>query len=123
MNGVKTTQMAEFSLLGQLPRDRLNCADQGIQWSFAPEHAPHLGGLLEAAVKSLKCHFWCIIGDIRLMIEELAMILAQVEACLDSRTLKPFPQPEDGIDVLTPGYFLIRRPLEAVRTRLGLRMN
>ena len=21
------------------------CADQGIQWSFAPKHAPHFGGL------------------------------------------------------------------------------
>ena len=40
------------------------CADQGIQWSFAPEHALHIGGLWEAAVKSLKCHFWRIVDDI-----------------------------------------------------------
>ena len=33
------------------------CADQGIQWSFASEHAPHFGGLWNVAVKSLMCHF------------------------------------------------------------------
>ena len=54
------------------------CADQGVQWSFAPEHAPHFGGLWEVAVKSLKHHFQCIVADICIMLEELAMILAQV---------------------------------------------
>ena len=47
------------------------CADQGIQWSFAPEHAPHFDGLWKAAVKSLKRHFWHIVDDIRLTFEEL----------------------------------------------------
>ena len=54
------------------------CADQGIQWSFAPERAPQFSGLWEAAVKSLKRHFWRIVGDVRLTFEELATILAQV---------------------------------------------
>ena len=90
------------------------CANQSIQWSFAPEHVPHFGGLQEAAVKCLKCHFQCNIGDIHLTFEELATILAQVEACLNSSSLTHLPQPEDGIKVLTPGHFLIRRPLEAL---------
>ena len=85
-------------------------ADQGIQRSFAPEHAPHFGGLWEAAVKSLKRHFRRIVGNVRLTFEELATILAQVEACLNSRPLTPLPQLEDGIEVLTPGNFLIERP-------------
>ena len=32
------------------------CAEQGFEWRFTPEHAPHLGGLWEAAVKSFKHH-------------------------------------------------------------------
>ena len=52
------------------------CADQGIQWSFAPEHTPHFGKLWEAAVKCLKHHFRCIVGDVCLTFEELATILA-----------------------------------------------
>ena len=65
-------------------------------------------------MKSLKRHFRRIVGDVRLTFEQLATILAQVEACLNSRPLTPLPQPEDGIEVLTPGHFLIGRPLEAL---------
>ena len=90
------------------------CVDQGIQWSFAPEHVPHLGGLWKVAVKTLKCQFLHIVGDVWLTFEELAMILAQVAACLNSRPLTPLSQREDGIELLTPGHFLIRRPLEAL---------
>ena len=79
-----------------------------------PELASHFRGLWEAAVKSLKCHLHCIVGDVRLKFEELATILAQVETCLNSTPLTPLPQPEDGIEVLTPRHFLIGQPLEAL---------
>ena len=65
------------------------------------------GGLWETAAKSLKHHFWRIVGNICITFEELAMILAEVEACLNYRPLTPLPQLEDGIEVLTPGHFLI----------------
>ena len=55
------------------------CVDQGIQWSFVPEHAPHFDGLWEAAMKSLKHHFRHIVGDVRFTFEKIAMILAQVK--------------------------------------------
>ena len=61
------------------------CGDQGMQWSFAPEHVPHLGGLWKAAVKSQKCHFWRMFGNVCVTLEELATILAQMEACLNFR--------------------------------------
>ena len=32
------------------------CVKQNTQWRFTPEHAPHFGGLWEAAVKSFKTH-------------------------------------------------------------------
>ena len=90
------------------------CADQGIQWSFVPKHGPHFGRLWEVAVKSLKHHFQRIVGNVCLTFEELATIQAQVEAWLNSRPLMPLPQPEDGIEILTPGHFLIRQSLEAL---------
>ena len=90
------------------------CAEEGIQWNFILEHAPHFGGLWEAAIKSFKRHFRRIMGDIRLSYEELTTVLTQIEACLNSRPLTPLPLLEDDIEALTPGHFLIGGPIEAL---------
>ena len=90
------------------------CAGFNIQWKFTPEHALYFGGLWEAAVKSFKRHLRVVIGEARLTLEEMTTVLAQIEACLNSRPLTPLPEASDGIDALTPGYFLIGRPLEAL---------
>ena len=90
------------------------CATQGIEWSFIPERAPHFGGLWEAAVKSLKYHLKRIIGDTKLTFEEFTTVLTQVEACLNSRPLTLMSTNSDQIEVLTPGHFLIGRPLESL---------
>ena len=95
-------QIAEFS------------STQNIQLRYAPEHAPHFSSLWEAAVKSFEYHFRRIVGGVRLTFEELATVLMQIEACVNSRPLTPLPHPEDGIEALTPGHFLIGNPLEAL---------
>ncbi len=90
------------------------CSSQGIEWHFIPERTPHFGGLWEAAVKSLKTHLFCIVRD-KLSFEELTTVLTQIEGCLNSRPLGIVPNnDEDGIEVLTPGHFLIGRPIEAL---------
>ena len=90
------------------------CAIQNITWKFIPERTPHFGGLWEAAVKSMKTHLKRVVGETKLTFEEFATILAQVEACLNSRPLVPLPCEGDVIEPLTPGHFLIGRPLEAL---------
>ena len=95
------------------------CSTQGIQWKFIPERSPHFGGLWEAAVKSMKLHMRRIVGDVKLTFEEMTTVLSQIEACLNSRPLVPFPSSEEGLDVLTPGHFLIGRPLESLPDRVG----
>ena len=87
---------------------------QGIDWSFIPERAPHFGGLWEAAVKSTKKHLSRVVGNVKLTFEELCTVLSQIEACLSSRPLTSLPSDNDNIQVLTPGHFLIGRPLEAL---------
>lgn len=84
------------------------------QWRFIPERAPHFGGLWEAAVKSFKSHLRRVIGSAKLTFEELTTVLTQIEACLNSRPLVALPLTDDGIEALTPGHFLIGRPLEAL---------
>ena len=90
------------------------CSTQRIHWKFIPGHAPHFGGLWEAAVRSMKIHLRRIVSEVKLTFEELTTVLAQVEACLNSRPLVALPADDDGIDALTPGHFLIGRPLEAL---------
>ena len=62
----------------------------------------------------MKTHLRRITGDARLTFEELSTILTEVEACLNSRPLTPLPCEGDGIEALTPGHFLIGRPLESL---------
>ena len=90
------------------------CSAQNIEWRFIPERAPHFGGLWEAAVKSMKSHLKRVVADIKLTFEELATVLAQIEACLNSRPLAPLSCDDDGEEALTPGHFLIGRPLESL---------
>ena len=90
------------------------CSSQKIAWKFIPEHAPHFGGLWEAAVKSLKKHLRRVTTNVKLTFEEFSTLLAQIEACLNSRPLVPLPNDDDGVEALTPGHFLIGRPLESL---------
>jgi hypothetical protein len=54
------------------------------------------------------------VSNVKLTFEELTTLLTQIEACLNSRPLVPLPCDEDGVEALTPGHFLIGRPLEAL---------
>ena len=65
-------------------------------------------------MKSFKVYLRRVVGDERLTYEELAMVLTQIETCLNSRPLTPLPEPDDGLEALTPGHFLIGRPLNAL---------
>ncbi|XP_041451639.1 uncharacterized protein LOC121405107 [Drosophila obscura] len=89
-------------------------ADDGITWHFNPPSAPHFGGLWEAGVKSMKYHLKRTIGVRTLTYEELATVLAQIEACLNSRPLCPLSNDPEDLMVLTPGHFLIGESLLAL---------
>lgn len=86
-------------------------ANDGTNWSFIPPGAPHFGGLWEAGVKSVKYHLRWIIGDHKLSYEELATVLTQVEACLNSRPLYALSNDPYDLTALTPGLLIIGEPL------------
>ncbi|XP_025157695.1 uncharacterized protein LOC112589293 [Harpegnathos saltator] len=86
-------------------------SNQGTTWKFMPPSAPHFGGLWEAGVRSVKYHLRRVIGEQALTFEEFATLLARIEACLNSRPLCPLTDDPQDLESLTPGHFLIRRPL------------
>ena len=65
-------------------------------------------------MKSMKTHLRHVIGSGKLTFEAFSTVLAQVESCLNSRPLICLLLDDDGLGALTPGHFLIGRPLEAL---------
>ncbi|XP_055633837.1 uncharacterized protein LOC129774165 [Toxorhynchites rutilus septentrionalis] len=87
------------------------CANDGIEFKFIPPRSPNFGGLWEAAVKSFKKHFRSTVGNSILSQDEFVTLLSRIEACLNSRPLTPLTADPNDLEVLTPGHFLVHRPL------------
>ncbi|XP_031333712.1 uncharacterized protein LOC116163752 isoform X1 [Photinus pyralis] len=83
----------------------------GTQWHFIPPASPHIGGIWESGVKSLKYHLRRVIGEATLTYEELATLTQQIEACLNSRPLINTGEVVDDSMLLTPAHFLIGKPI------------
>ena len=87
---------------------------QGINPHFIPPCAPHMGGIWEAGVKSMKFHLHRVVGNAKLTCEKFYALLCQVEAVLNSIPLCPLSNGPDNLQVLTPGHFLIGTSLLAL---------
>jgi len=86
-------------------------ATEGCEWKFIPQHGPHFGGLLEAAVKSMKYHLRRTLGSQVGTYEELCTLLAEIESCLNSKTLCALSDDPFNPTYLSLGHFLIGEPL------------
>lgn len=83
----------------------------GIAWDFLPGDAASMGGLWESSVAGFKRHYRRIIGNQKLNFEQMYTLVVQIEAILNSRPLCVVPTDCEDINVLTPGHFLIHRPI------------
>lgn len=99
------------------PEVRQFCRDHDLKFHFNPPAAPHQGGLWESAVKSAKHHLKSTIGLTVLYLEEFQTLCCQVESMLNSRPLTPLSADPNDLQPLTPGHFLIGRPLTAIPER------
>ncbi|GFX16906.1 integrase catalytic domain-containing protein [Trichonephila clavipes] len=88
--------------------------DNGIKWHQNIPGAPHMGGLWEAGIKSTKYHLKRVVGETKLTYEEFETFLTQIEACLNSRPLTPISNDPNDLSALTPGHFIIGRPLTSI---------
>ncbi|GFV72431.1 integrase catalytic domain-containing protein [Trichonephila clavipes] len=76
--------------------------------------SPNFGGLWESGVKSFKTHLKRVAGSSNLTLEEFITLLAEIEAVLNSRPLSPLSSDFDDFETLSPGHFLIGRPVTAI---------
>ncbi|GFU32891.1 integrase catalytic domain-containing protein [Trichonephila clavipes] len=88
--------------------------DNGIKWHQNVPGAPHMGGLWEAGIKSTKYHLKRVVGETKLTYEEFETFLTQIEICLNSGPLTPISNDPNDISALTPGHFIIGRPLTSI---------
>ncbi|UYV77268.1 hypothetical protein LAZ67_15000295, partial [Cordylochernes scorpioides] len=100
-------------------------AIESINWHFIPPSAPNFGGLWEAGIKSVKTILSKTMKSRLLNYEELLTLLAQIEACLNSRPLTFVSNDPNDLTALTPGHFLIgnaiRHDAESDHSALNLR--
>lgn len=81
-----------------------------IIWETIPARAPHFGGW-ESGVKLFKHHLKRVLGNIRICFEDFNTLIIEIEAVINSRPLWSIPTRPDEYDALTPGHFLVFKPL------------
>lgn len=79
--------------------------DRNIRWHFGIPLGPHMRGLMEACVKSVKFHYKRELGGTLLTFEQLNTILVRIEACLNSRPITSLKDDPSDLTALTPGHF------------------
>ncbi|VEN51227.1 unnamed protein product [Callosobruchus maculatus] len=100
-------------------------SDSNIEWKFNTPAAPHMGGLWESNVKSVKIHLYRVVGDQLLTFEEMSTVLTQIESLLNSRPLCVLSRDSETPEALTPSHFLCQMPLNSLpaETVEGLPLN
>lgn len=91
-------------------------AEHRIQWNFIAERAPWWGGFWERLVRSVKPSLKKVLGNSYCTFEELATILTEIEAVINSRPLTYVSAEATEVEPLTPSHFLVGKRLTSLPT-------
>ena len=104
-------QGASNELKKQMMNVNLTCAttftDAHTKWNFNPPSAPHMGGVWERLVRSVKEGLIALDDGRRLNDELLLTVLTDVEHLINSRPLTNMPQESADREALTPNHFIL----------------
>ncbi|XP_035228300.1 uncharacterized protein LOC118200437 [Stegodyphus dumicola] len=89
-------------------------ASENISCKLIPPHAPNFGEIWEAGIKSFKFHLKRTISDAKRNSEEFLTVFDQIAGILNSRSLSPLSSEPPDYEPLTPGHFLIGRPINSI---------
>ena len=82
-------------------------AMSNIHWKFNPPCAPHMGGIWERLVRSVKEVLMTVMKDRVLTDAQLNTLFTEVENVLNSRPLTPASDDIKDLEALTPNHILI----------------
>lgn len=85
-----------------------------FEWKFNPPCAPHMGGVWERLIRSVKVTLNAILYEQVSREEVLVTILAEVEHIINSRPLTKVSNDPRDCEALTPNHFLIGSPSVSV---------
>ena len=97
--------------LQELDQDAIGAfaRNRGIKWQFNPPDAPHMGGVWERLVRSVKTALRAILSERVVEDYTLYTLLTEVESIINSRPLTPYSDDVNDLECLTPNHFLLGR--------------
>ncbi|XP_049284605.1 uncharacterized protein LOC125764417 [Anopheles funestus] len=101
------------------------------RWTFNPPGAPHMGGVWERMVRSVKAAIGTVAELQRTPHDEtLLTVMAEAEGMINSRPLKYLPLDSASQEALTPNHFLMgsssgvkQRPVASTSLQAGLQSS
>ena len=104
--------------LKEIDNDKMNvfCAKREIEWVLNPRHAPHMGGVFERMIQTVKRVFHAMLapGRCRLNDETLQTLMCEVESIVNTRPITRCSNDVNDPSPLSPNHLLLMRGVENI---------